>query len=485
MLLALLVGMGPYGVRLALAAEGDGEGAVPEALQTAAVLPLEAGTTSNAAATNDASSASNVPASEPTTPEGTSSNADGQVPGAAGQGEDGCVAEAAPSVAVVVPSLDAADAGIVAASDAQEAPVLLAAADGEEKDATTDSEEKAAITTPSPVDMFRLYNPNSGEHFYTASDEERSFLMAAGWKYEGVGWVAPSVGDPVFRLYSGTDHHYTTSEAERDSLVSVGWKYEGVGWYSDPLHTIALLRQFNPNVNPAAATNNSGSHNYTTSEAERDYLVSVGWLSEGVGWYALEGGRPAASTSYIYLDAGHGWGSSTAGVRDPGAGGIGYEEATETTELAMLTAQYARSLYGLNVYTNAGANAATGVNYRLRQLDAKNRGCTSLVSIHFNAATGLATGTESYIHSVNAAAGSDQLQAIMHTALVGALGLSDRGMRQAGFAVVSGKDTGLPATLLEVCFIDNPSDMQIYKEREDAVARALAKGLYDAAQAGF
>lgn len=92
----------------------------------------------------------------------------------------------------------------------------------------------------------------------------------------------------MYRLYSGTDHHYTTSTVERDYLVSVGWDDEGVGWYSDDAQGVPLHREFNPNVDPSAPFNNSGSHNYTTSEAERDYLVSIGWRYEGVGWYGMK-----------------------------------------------------------------------------------------------------------------------------------------------------------------------------------------------------
>ena len=143
-------------------------------------------------------------------------------------------------------------------------------------------------TAPSGAAMYRLYNPNSGEHFYTASAHERDSLRRAGWKYEGVGWTAPATSrTPVYRLYSGTDHHYTTSAAERDMLVRAGWRYEGVGWYSDDAKGTPLYRQFNPNVNPAAPRNNSGSHNYTTSRAEHDHLVSAGWRGEGIGWYGM------------------------------------------------------------------------------------------------------------------------------------------------------------------------------------------------------
>ena len=151
-----------------------------------------------------------------------------------------------------------------------------------------DASAGGGSAAPSGVAMYRLYNPNSGEHFYTASAHERDSLRRTGWKYEGVGWTAPaSSRTPVYRLYSGTDHHYTTSAAERDMLVRAGWKYEGVGWYSDDAKGVPLYRQFNPNVNPGAPRNNSGSHNYTTSRAEHDHLVSVGWRGEGIGWYGM------------------------------------------------------------------------------------------------------------------------------------------------------------------------------------------------------
>lgn len=138
------------------------------------------------------------------------------------------------------------------------------------------------------IKMYRIYNPYSGEHFYTSNSYERSLLFKAGWEYEGIGWYAPTYSNtPVYRLYSGSDHHYTTSQIERDSLIDSGWKYEGVGWYSDDAQGVALYRQFNPYVNPNAYYNNSGSHNYTMNKVENDWLVSQGWREEGIGWYGL------------------------------------------------------------------------------------------------------------------------------------------------------------------------------------------------------
>lgn len=155
------------------------------------------------------------------------------------------------------------------------------------------------IGTASPVmaadtgkqDMYRLYNPNSGEHFYTAKNAEKDNLVRAGWNYEGTGWVAPKSGDPVYRLYNphSGDHHYTVSVSERNSLVRAGWKSEGIGWYSGG--DIPVYRQYNPHAK-------SGSHNYTTSKSENDNLIRAGWKGEGIGWKCVEKGKTVtASTS--------------------------------------------------------------------------------------------------------------------------------------------------------------------------------------------
>lgn len=130
--------------------------------------------------------------------------------------------------------------------------------------------------------MYRLYNPNSGEHFYTADMHERDDVVAAGWRDEGIGWVAPVDGDPVYRMYNrrGGEHHYTLDSGERDMLIRAGWNYEGIGWYSDPYKTVAVLREYNPNQF-------SCNHNFTVSKEEHDHLVKVGWRDEGIAWYAV------------------------------------------------------------------------------------------------------------------------------------------------------------------------------------------------------
>ncbi len=131
--------------------------------------------------------------------------------------------------------------------------------------------------------MNRLYNPNSGEHFYTASTAEKNHLVKLGWRAEGIGWTSPKTSKtPVYRLYNPNagDHHYTMSSQEKDMLVSKGWRYEGIAFYSGDSDGVAVYRQYNPNAK-------AGAHNYTPSFAEHNYLVNVGWHGEGVAWYGV------------------------------------------------------------------------------------------------------------------------------------------------------------------------------------------------------
>ncbi|MFV0529437.1 MAG: InlB B-repeat-containing protein, partial [Lachnospiraceae bacterium] len=129
--------------------------------------------------------------------------------------------------------------------------------------------------------VYCLYNPNSGEHFFTIAPEERDRVVAAGWKYEGIAWMAAMDGTPVFRLYNlkSGEHLYTMDTRERDRLLVIGWKYEGIGFYSNSEHSKAIFRMYNPNAPEVA------QHHYTVNEKERDHLVKEGWKYEGLAWY--------------------------------------------------------------------------------------------------------------------------------------------------------------------------------------------------------
>ena len=141
----------------------------------------------------------------------------------------------------------------------------------------------AALAETDTVDMYRLYNPFTGEHLYTSDAEEIGTCVTNGWRYEGDAWTAPAKSNtPVYRLYNkyAGDHHYTTSKEERDTCVKAGWTDEGIGWYSDDAKAAPIYRGFNPNEKV-------GTHHYTASSSELQTMVKNGWRDEKIGWYAV------------------------------------------------------------------------------------------------------------------------------------------------------------------------------------------------------
>ncbi|MDO4538268.1 MAG: hypothetical protein Q4B54_08910 [Coriobacteriales bacterium] len=136
--------------------------------------------------------------------------------------------------------------------------------------------------------MLRLYNPGSGEHFYTAKAGEKDLLVKEGWKFEGIGFYAANSSSSktkVNRLYNGFDHHYA-SDGEAALLEKLGWKNEGVAFYSsEAADRIGLYRLYNPNAS-------SGAHHYTTSTGELELLKKAGWKYEGVSFYGTKPSGP-------------------------------------------------------------------------------------------------------------------------------------------------------------------------------------------------
>lgn len=132
------------------------------------------------------------------------------------------------------------------------------------------------------IPIYRLYNPNTGEHLHTMNDNERAFLVLKGWYYEGISMLVSNEGRELYRLYNRNtgEHFYTLNDNERANLQKHGWSYEGVAWRT-PWSGVPMYRVYNPNAN------NAGSHHYTISEYERDNLLRHGWRNEGIAWYTL------------------------------------------------------------------------------------------------------------------------------------------------------------------------------------------------------
>lgn len=124
--------------------------------------------------------------------------------------------------------------------------------------------------------VYRLYNPNNNQHFYTANYDEAVNTRGNGWIYEEVAFISDG-NIPVRRFYNPNNgqHMYSISESEKDSLLSNGWQLEDDGFMSKDKGT-PIYRIYNPN---------DGEHLFTGSTDEVTTCIGNGWQLEGVGWY--------------------------------------------------------------------------------------------------------------------------------------------------------------------------------------------------------
>ena len=142
--------------------------------------------------------------------------------------------------------------------------------------------DRATVEIRQVTHMLRMYNPYTGEHFYTGSEEEKDNLVAAGWQYEGVGFTFPAnTGAPVYRLYDPVtgEHLYTMDEEEKADLMAEGWNYEGIA-FNSAYDTEAVQHRLH---NPYATV---GAYHFTFSEEEKQNLINAGWEYQGIGWYS-------------------------------------------------------------------------------------------------------------------------------------------------------------------------------------------------------
>ena len=180
----------------------------------------------------------------------------------------------------------------------------------------------------------------------------------------------------------------------------------------------------------------------------------------------------------LLLIAGHGAG-------DPGAtasfGGVVYKEANETRELAArlaseLKRRFAAAVAQFDPAKNAYAEVQSG---RLPSSSFAEYGF--VLELHFNACAagardGKRKGTECYVPVGGQTAAAEAL-----CKAVESVGFPNRGAKQKNFSVITAaKRAGVPAALLEVCFLDDPDDLLLWLQRKDAVAAALADGLQKA-----
>jgi hypothetical protein len=94
--------------------------------------------------------------------------------------------------------------------------------------------EQAAFLDKGDQTLYRVYNPQDGNHHFTMNSYEKDDLVSRGWNDEGVGWRVASSGRPIYRIYNrgNGEHIYTLNYEEVKTAVEAGMEDEGIAWWS-------------------------------------------------------------------------------------------------------------------------------------------------------------------------------------------------------------------------------------------------------------
>ncbi|MEH7012057.1 N-acetylmuramoyl-L-alanine amidase, partial [Neobacillus niacini] len=188
----------------------------------------------------------------------------------------------------------------------------------------------------------------------------------------------------------------------------------------------------------------------------------------------------------VFIDPGH-------GGSDPGATAGGYHEA----DLNLAVAKKVQSLLlsrGYTVYMSRNSDTYVGLYDRPQM--ANDLDADLFISIHTNSTGGASTtasGIESYYYEYDAnypskinsdmhndpdrIIKSQSLTEIIQKKMVVYTGAGDRGTDGDTFAVI--REAAMPATLLEMGFINNPSERQklFTDSYQNIMAQAIADGI--------
>nr|WP_301183170.1 GBS Bsp-like repeat-containing protein [Streptococcus suis] len=231
---------------------------------------------------------------------------------------------------------------------------------------------------------------------------------------------------------------------------------------------------------------NKTQHKYSSGKyISHVYYRGTDGSMTAVGGTSVE--LPSTRSYTVYIDPGH-------GGRDSGASYGGVHEKN----LALSVSNKLREnllKYGINVLmTRTGDYDVDFKTERSRMTNASN--ADLFISIHFNA-TGAgvsnSTGIETYWYQYDPEyqpkinkemhnnptrlAESEILANKVQESLIKETGAVNRGVRRETFAVL--RETAIPAILVELGFMDNPSELQVIKQDSyhTRLAKALAQGV--------
>jgi len=158
-----------------------------------------------------------------------------------------------------------------------------------------DAPRNSAVEQP----VYRLYSPVTLDHLFTSDLNEYDTLKSEVglWNDEGVAYYdysAPATVDgvtdePLYRLYNPTtkQHLWTADTNEQTVLASEAWFEEGIAGYIFPTAVAGTAPNALYRLNMPATPAHADLHLWTTSVNEYDTLQTVGWAFEDVAGYVL------------------------------------------------------------------------------------------------------------------------------------------------------------------------------------------------------
>ena len=174
----------------------------------------------------------------------------------------------------------------------------------------------------------------------------------------------------------------------------------------------------------------------------------------------------------VFLNPGH----APNGEPDAGACNriTGLRECDVAKSIADLVEKYLVAA-GVEVVGNLQSDSLSAV---VNASDSS--GADVFISIHCNAFNEMANGTEVWYYHTSKA--GKRLAECIQRQIVDSLGTTNRGAKPAvpgenGLYVLTNTDA--VAVLVETAFIDNPTDEELLRTRQDDFARAIARGVTD------
>jgi len=168
--------------------------------------------------------------------------------------------------------------------------------------------------------------------------------------------------------------------------------------------------------------------------------------------------------SKLCFDYGH-------GGEDPGATYNGRKESDDVLNLGREVAEEVRR-HGVTVDETRTSDATVSLNERS---SFENRNTYDyFISFHRNAYEAeQAKGVETYTY-LNPGAKSKSLADKIQTSLA-ALGFTDRGVKEANYHVL--RETKAAAVLIEIGFIDNSEDNNLFDEKRSEIIKVITKAI--------